>query len=69
MPALRQVEVIVDPNVNTTSTSMYCNTAALSAYPTPSYAGDISYTIDGECNLVGMYARRTTSGEYYYLTV
>ena len=68
-PTLRETRFTVDPYANTTSTSIYCNTDALSAYPTPNHPSEKSYTIDEKCNLVGMYARLITSDEFSYMTV
>jgi hypothetical protein len=57
LPVLRETQIIVDPNYNTTSTSVHCNTAALSAYRTGTLGGPEYYGLDGSCNLVATYGR------------
>lgn len=57
LPILRQTQFVVDLNYNTTSTSVHCNTAALSAYRTVTLGGPEYYGLDGDCNLIAMYGR------------
>jgi len=66
MPALRTTRLTVDPNLNTTLTAVDCNSAVLSAY---SNTKRISYTVDGECDLVGTYPGRLVDGNWSYVTV
>lgn len=54
IPALCTVQLVVDPNRNTTSTSIYCNTAALSAYQTNTWSPEM-YSLNDGCNLVARY--------------
>lgn len=56
-PALRETQLVVDPNYNTTSTSIRCNTDALSAYPVHTHGPEYSYKIDGDCDLIYVDAR------------
>lgn len=53
IPALRTTQLIFDPNDNTTSTSVHCNSAALSAYPTTAW--DPLYSLNDECQLIASY--------------
>lgn len=71
IPALRTTQLIVDPNHNATSTSVYCNTTALGAYRSFQFTGDNApaYTIDSECNLVAMFSGYRVNGIFSDVTV
>jgi hypothetical protein len=64
LPILRETQFVVDPNYNTTSTSVRCNTAALSAYRTVTLGGPEYYGLDGDCNLIAMYGRSHAATVY-----
>ena len=55
LPAIATRQLIIDPNDNTTSTSVICNTEllSLSAYQDNCLA---RYTVDENCDLVAQYA-------------
>ncbi|OQO07670.1 hypothetical protein B0A48_07367 [Cryoendolithus antarcticus] len=50
--ALATTQLIVDPNRNTTSTSIICNTAVLDSYTS---AFDVAYSLNDQCELVAKY--------------
>ncbi|KAK6421419.1 hypothetical protein LTR95_016814 [Oleoguttula sp. CCFEE 5521] len=50
--ALATTQLIIDPNSNTTSTSIKCNTAVLDSY-TPEF--DRTYSLNDKCELVAKY--------------
>ncbi|KAM0721927.1 hypothetical protein Q7P37_002852 [Cladosporium fusiforme] len=54
VPAIRTTHLLFDPNANTTSTSVQCNSAALSAWPTTEWFP--LYGLDDECNLVASFS-------------
>lgn len=60
--ALRTTQLFIDQNYNTTSTSVECNTSALSQYRTSAEAGNTLYPyaeplygLDEKCNLLVTY--------------
>lgn len=63
IPALRIVQSFIDPNQNTTSTSVSCNSTAISAYPSAGYQ---SYSLNDACELVGAYATGVSYGSSGY---
>jgi hypothetical protein len=67
LPVLRETQFIVDPNHNTTSTSVRCNSAALSAYRTGTLGGPEYYGLDDNCNLVATYGRDYAATVYVSL--
>jgi len=67
---LATTQVIVDPNNNTTSTSIRCDTEVLSSY---SSRVDLSYTVDESCSLVakyvGVYGGAGNTDDFQWATV
>lgn len=68
IPVLRTVQLVVDPNRNTTSTSVHCNTAALSAYQTNTWSPEM-YSLDDGCNLVARYLVWGVGEDTQFVTV
>ncbi|OQO08858.1 hypothetical protein B0A48_05748 [Cryoendolithus antarcticus] len=57
--ALATTQLIVDPNRNTTSTSITCNTAVLDSYTSDF---DLAYSLNDQCELVAKYIAVFGSG-------
>ncbi|KAM0717053.1 hypothetical protein Q7P37_006905 [Cladosporium fusiforme] len=64
LPALRTTQLYFDPNHNTTSTSVSCNSAALSAY-TPID----NYWVNDDCELVAKYLAFAVGDDWMWETV